>query len=545
MKKDVIKTESGNLVDIHKREIYGAEITITNDRISEIKRNDKQYDNFIIPGFIDAHIHIESSLLPPSEFARIAVKHGTIAAVCDPHEIANVMGVAGIDFMIKNAEDAAMKFYFGVPSSVPATTFETAGGAINLEDAENLLDRDEIKFLSEVMNFPAVCNEEKYIIDIINAAKERNKPIDGHAPGLRGERIKKYFSKGISTDHECTSLEEALEKLAQNVYILIREGGAVRNFEALKPLIKTHPDRVMFCSDDIYSEDIFNGHINLLVKRAIAEGNDLFDVLRIACANPTEHYKLDVGLLREGDLADFLIVNNLEDFIIEANYINGNKIYNSMYSLDGFKIIEPINNFKAEIVAPEDFRIPAKSDKIRVIELIQDQIETIASIRPARIVNGFAEADIENDILKITVLSRYAKAKPFTAFIKGFGIKKGAIAGSIAHDSHNIIAIGCDDESLCKAVNGIINLNGGLCAYDGNEEVYLPLRVGGLMSNLDIQTTSDLFKRINTKCTEIGSKLDVPFMTLSFMALLVIPELKISDKGLFDVLKFDFVDLFV
>jgi adenine deaminase len=539
----------GNLVDIINRKVQAAEVAVAKERIQSIKITSAHIDAslpYILPGFIDSHVHIESSMLVPAEFARLAVVHGTVATVSDPHEIANVCGMNGVEFMIENGKNVNFKFYFGAPSCVPATIFETAGAFLNSNDVNQLLKKDEIKYLSEMMNFPGVLMKNEEVMKKIAAAHKLNKPVDGHAPGLRGEEARKYIEAGISTDHECFTKEEALEKLNSGMKIIIREGSAAKNFEALIELLNDHPDKIMFCSDDKHPDSLANGHINQLCARAVAKGIDVFKVLKAACLNPVAHYKLNVGLLKKEDAADFIIVTDLKEFRVNATYING-----ELVAKDGLTLIQsvsskPINNFSAEKISAEDLKMhadtfPTSNEKIPVIEALDGQLITNKIFVYPKIENSELLSDIENDILKIVVVNRYASAPVAKAFIKNFGLKKGAIASSVAHDSHDIVAVGVNDESIAKAINLIINEKGGISCVNETDEKILPLPVAGLMSNDDGYKVAAAYTEIDRMGKALGSKLSAPFMTLSFMALLVIPHLKLSDRGLFDGDSFGFV----
>jgi len=537
---------TANIVDIINRKIFPGTVAVEDGKIKSIVKDDKlKPENYILPGFIDAHVHIESSMLVPSEFARLAVVHGTVATVSDPHEIANVLGVEGVKYMIENGSKVPFKFYFGAPSCVPATTFETSGATITAGDIRLLFEKYGLKYLSEMMNFPGVLNDFPDVMDKIKVAKEFGLPIDGHAPGLKGEYLIKYVSAGISTDHECFELDEAIDKIYNNMKILIREGSAAKNFDTLYKLVDARPDMCMFCSDDKHPDGLAVGHINELVKRTMARGSDLFNVLRIASLNPVLHYNLDVGLLSDGDDADFIVVDNLKDFNVLKTYIRG-----QLAAENGKTLIESVpaeqpNIFNAEKKDIYDFHISPSGKKLRVIEAYDGQLITNEIIADEKIENGCLISDIENDILKIAVVNRYQNAKPALGFIKSFGLKRGAIASSVGHDSHNIIAVGSSDEELCKAVNAIIEHKGGMAVVEGNSVEVLSLPVAGLMSTVDGYTVAEKYSNLNNKAKELGSNLHAPFMTLSFMALLVIPSLKLSDKGLFDGNKFEFVDLHV
>jgi adenine deaminase len=544
-----MQTISGNLIDLHKRKIYPAFIKVENGKILDIEtaKAEDVDEGFLLPGFVDAHVHIESSMLPPTEFARLAVVHGTVATVSDPHEIANVLGLKGVEFMLGNAEKSPLKFCFGAPSCVPATGFETAGAVLDAEAVARLLQNPKIAYLSEMMNFPGVLFEDKEVMAKINAAKVIGKPIDGHAPGLRGEAARKYFSHGISTDHECFTYEEGKEKAELGVKILIREGSAARNFEALWSLIQEFPELMMFCSDDKHPDDLIKSHINALVARAIEKGCDLFDTLRAACINPVEHYKLPVGLLRIGDAADFIRVKNLSDFEASHTWIDGELLAENGVSKLPYLIPDTPNQFAVLPKKESDFGLfsTEKMVEVKAIEAYDGQIVTGKKIATLRVENDLVKCDLEKDILKIVVVNRYAEnEKVAIGFVKGFGMKSGAIASSVAHDSHNIVAVGVDDISICEAVNAVIAAKGGVSAFDGKESKVLALPIAGLMSDADgyelAQTYSDLDHWTKTS---LGSTLRAPFMVLSFLALPVIPALKMTDLGLFDVEKFDFVNV--
>jgi len=537
---------SANIVDISNRQIYYGELIIENGKIKSIERKEGQSDLFLLPGFVDAHVHIESSMLVPSEFARMAVTHGTVATVSDPHEIANVMGIEGVYFMIKNGNKVPLKFNFGAPSCVPATNFETAGAVIGIEGIEEMMQNPAIKYLAEMMNYPGVLFEDEEVMSKIEMAKKYGKPIDGHAPGLMGEDAEKYISAGISTDHECFTYEEALGKLELGMKILIREGSAAKNFEALIDLLPKYADRMMFCSDDKHPDDLIEGHINQLAARAVAKGYDIFDVLQAACINPVEHYNLDVGQLKIGDAADFILVHDLETFKVNATYINGELVAENGKSLIQSVETEIINNFFLDKKSPIDFQLESKSDLIQVIKAIDGEIVTESFTAQAKLENGLAISDLENDNLKMAVVNRYENQKPSVAFINNFNLKKGAIASCVGHDSHNFIAVGTDDDSLCRAVNLIIENQGGISAVSEEEEKVLSLPIAGIMTNADGYETAKAYSEIDFFVkNNLGCTLTSPFMTLSFMALLVIPQLKLSDKGLFDAKEFKFIQVFI
>ncbi|WNH12803.1 adenine deaminase [Thalassobellus suaedae] len=533
----------GNIVDIENKRIFKGEITFKDGKILSIIEKAHSVETYILPGFVDAHIHIESSMLVPSEFARLAVTHGTVATVSDPHEIANVLGVEGVEFMIENGQQVPFKFNFGAPSCVPATTFESAGAVIDSDAIKRLLENPDIKYLAEMMNYPGVLFDDAEVMKKIVWAKHYNKPVDGHAPGLRGDEVTKYIHAGISTDHECFTYDEALEKLQKGMKILIREGSAAKNFEALIDLASEHFENMMFCSDDKHPDDLILNHINKLCARAVAKGIDVFKVLQMACVNPVKHYNLEVGLLEIGDFADCIVVEDLVNFKTLQTYINGTLVCN-----EGVSLIKPVafkilNNFNCSKKEVSDFKLESSVKKIRVIEALEGQLVTNELIEEALIVNGNLVSNIEKDVLKMTVVNRYNNDKPALAFIKNFGLREGAIASSVGHDSHNIIAVGVSDEAICKAVNLLIKNKGGICAVSNSEEKIISLPVAGIMSDKDGKTVGEDYAKLDNMAKQLGSTLHAPYMTLSFMALLVIPSLKLSDKGLFNGKDFKFTPL--
>lgn len=538
-----MKTIQGQIVDIQNQRIFSGEITINSGKIQSITEKEHDVKHYILPGFVDAHIHIESSMLVPSEFAKIAVKHGTIATVSDPHEIANVLGVKGVEFMIENGKKTPFKFNFGAPSCVPATTFESAGAVINSDDIKTLMANPDIKYLAEMMNYPGVLFDDDEVLKKIAWAKHYNKPVDGHAPGLRGDDVTKYINAGISTDHECFTYDEALEKLQKGMKILIREGSAAKNFEALIDLLPEHYQNMMFCSDDKHPDDLLLNHINALCARAVAKDIDVFKVLQAACVNPVKHYNLDVGLLQKDDVADFIIVEDLKYFKTIQTYINGELVFDNGTSLVKHVAFENLNNFDSEIKTIEDFKVESTAKQIRVIEALEGQLVTNQLTEEATILNGNLVSNTETDVLKMTVVNRYKNDEPALAFIKNFGLKEGAIASSVGHDSHNIIAVGVSDEAICKAVNLIIENKGGICAVSNTDQKIVSLPVAGIMSDKNAETIGHAYAELDAFAKQLGTTLNAPYMTLSFMALLVIPSLKLSDKGLFDGGKFEFTSL--
>lgn len=548
----------GNIVDIVHKQIFTGEVVVLNGKIDKIiPLPNLNASNYILPGFIDSHVHVESSMLVPSEFAKLAVVHGTVATISDPHEIANVCGMEGVEFMIENGKKVNFKFNFGAPSCVPATTFETAGAILNSDDVRKLLEKDEIIYLSEMMNFPGVLFKDAEVMKKLSIAWQLGKPVDGHAPGLRGDKAKQYIEAGlgegkvgISTDHECFTKDEALDKLKYGMKIAIREGSAAKNFEALIDLLHDYEDMIMFCSDDKHPDSLAVGHINQLCARAVAKGIDVFKVLKAACLNPVIHYKMQVGLLQINDSADFIMVENLKDFNVVQTYINGKLVAENGKSFIPSVAVNPINQFDCNTITEEQLKIKTseyliENDKIPVIEALDGQLITNKLMLPATIKNGYLESNVDADILKMVVVNRYHNAPIAKCFIKNFGLKHGAMASSVAHDSHNIVAVGCDDASLTKAINLVIKEKGGVSAVSNNgdgREMVLGLPVAGLMSANDGYKVADAYTEIDKMTKEhLGSTLIAPFMTLSFMALLVIPYLKLSDKGLFDGEKFEFV----
>ena len=533
----------GNIVDIQNKRIYKGEIHTKNGKIVAIKEVNHHVENYILPGFVDAHIHIESAMLVPSEFAKVAVTHGTVATVSDPHEIANVLGVKGVEFMIENGKKVPLKFNFGAPSCVPATSFESAGAVINEADIKLLMENPDILYLAEMMNYPGVLYDDAEVLAKIKHAKNNQKPIDGHAPGLRGKEMVKYISAGISTDHECYSYDEAKEKLANKMKVIIREGSAAKNFEALIGLLPEHFENMMFCSDDKHPDDLLLGHINQLCERAVAKGIDVFKVLQVACVNPVKHYNLQVGLLQENDFADFVVVNNLENFKVLETYINGKLVAKNGQSFVSSVPFELLNNFNTTTKKPADFKYSSTAQKINVIEVLDGELITRKIVAESLVENGNLVSNTQNDVLKMTVVNRYQDTIPAIAFIKNFGLKEGAIASSVGHDSHNIIAVGVSDEAICKAVNVIIENKGGICAVSSAKEKSIPLPVAGIMSEKSAIEVGRWYAELDEMAKAMGSTLRAPYMSLSFMALLVIPSLKLSDKGLFDGTAFKFMDV--
>jgi adenine deaminase len=532
----------GIIVDVLNRTQFKGEIIFENGVIKEVNHKADVPNQYILPGFTDAHIHIESSMLVPSEFAKLAVRHGTVATVSDPHEIANVCGIEGVEYMIENGKTVPLKFFFGAPSCVPATSFETAGAELNADAIDRLMARDEILYLAEMMNWPGVSNRDPEVMAKIESALKRNKPVDGHAPGLKGEKAKKYASAGITTDHECFTKEEALDKIQAGMKIAIREGSAAKNYDALISLLGEHPDKIMFCSDDKHPDDLIRGHMNELAARTLALGYDLFDTLNSFCVLPVQHYNLPVGLLRIDDSADFIVVDDLNSMQVKQTWIDGSCVFDNGKVLIETKTASIINNFKPYTVTAGDFSLKSQKSKHPVIDAFDGELITGKSEAELPVKDGFVQADPEQDIQKIAVVNRYRQEKPAVGFIRNFGIRDGAIASSVAHDSHNIIVIGSTDEQISRAVNLIMEAKGGISAVNDYEKKVLPLPVGGIMTNKPGEETGKAYEELDAMAKQLGSTLKAPFMLISFMALLVIPSLKISDKGLFDGESFTFLD---
>lgn len=538
-------TIEGQIVDLVHSRIYPGVVTVEDGRIIKIAEKDAvDSTQYILPGFVDAHVHIESSMLVPSEFARLAVCHGTVATVSDPHEIANVLGKKGIDYMIENGKKVPFKFFFGAPSCVPATPFESSGRTLNADDVEELMASPDIYYLSEVMNYPGVINKDPELMRKIDAAKRYNKPIDGHAPTVTGSQLRKYAEAGITTDHECFMLAGALEKIQLGMKILIREGSAARNFDALIPLMAMHPDMLMFCSDDKHPDELDDEHIDVLVRRAIALGYNVMDVLKAASLNAIRHYHLNVGLLQEGDDADFIVVDDLTKPVARQTYVKGIMVAENGMPMIKHMRAKALNNFKAKYIQAPDLIVPDNGKRIKVIRCFDGQLFTKSFLATPKVKNGAIMSNLKDDILKIVVVNRYKPTRPAVGFIKGFGLKRGALASSVAHDSHNIVCVGVTDNDILHAVNLLIEHTGGVASYCSTEMVAVPLPVAGLMSNEDGYLVAQAYQNANALAKRLGSKLYAPFMTLAFMALLVIPELKISDKGLFDVTQFSFTSNF-
>lgn len=534
----------GKIIDIFERRIFNAVICIKDGIIEEIAEVNTQQNHYILPGLIDSHVHVESSMCTPGSFAGAAVSRGTVAVVSDPHEIANVLGMEGIRFMIEDSEKVPVKFFFGAPSCVPATTFETNGAAIDSMMIDRLLSSEKIKYLAEMMNFPGVINENHEVINKIRTAKKYGKPIDGHAPGLTGEMLKKYVSYGISTDHECTTIDEAKEKIGLGMKILIREGSAARNLDGLKSLLLSDPEMIMLCSDDLHPEMLIGGHIDRLVARLISEGYDLFDVIKSCTLNPALHYNLNTGILKPGYPADFIVVDDYRKMNVLQTWINGEQVFNEGNSLFNYSGARKINNFNCTELRIGDIKTHAVNKKIRLIEAFDGDLFTRG--RVVEMCEDYpGKSYSSSDILKIVVKDRYSDSPPAVGFIKGFGLEKGALAGSVSHDSHNIISVGTNDTDITSAINEIIRLKGGLAVAINDNISSMQLDIAGIITDKPVQIVAEEYSVLSDMAKTLGSGFLAPFMTLSFMALPVIPELKMTDKGLFDVNQFSHVPLFV
>jgi adenine deaminase len=532
---------SGQIIDILRRRIFNGTVYINaKGRIERIEEESTAVKNrYILPPFIDAHVHIESTMMMPSEFAGVAVRFGVAGVVCDPHEIANVMGAEGIRYMIDNGKTVPFKFFFGLPSCVPVTSIETSGAVLDAAETDRLLADDDLYFLAEMMDYTAVVHRDPEVMAKIRSARAHNKPIDGHAPGLHGRELRAYSDAGITTDHECHTIEEAREKIRLGMNIQIREGSAARNFEALYPLINCFPDHTMLCTDDCHPDDLLGGYINDRVRRSIAKGLDLFNVLRAAIMNPVWHYRLPFGLLQAGDPADLIVVDDLRDFNVRQTYINGQLVFDQGEVRFTPPPLSPINRFRAGRITADAIRVAAPQSPerdIRVIEIIDKELLTTCCIETPTLRDGAVVADPERDLLKIVVLNRYVEnATPAVGFVRNFGLRRGAVANTVAHDSHNVIAIGADDASIVRAINAVVDHRGGIVAVDGDEVLAMPLPIAGLLSDQKAEVVAQQYQTLHQRVRAMGSPLTAPLMTMSFLALIVIPDLKICDKGLFDV----------
>ena len=553
---DLLLTNAG-IVNVFSGEIIPGSIAVAKGYIIGFgsypaKRVVNMKGRFVAPGFIDAHVHIESSMSCPTEFARSVLPHGTTTVAADPHEIANVLGAEGIGYMIDSSKDQPVNIYFTLPSCVPATDMETSGAKLGADDLLPFMDNCRIIALGEVMNFPGVICRDNEVLRKIEGMKKQIKPVDGHAPGLTGRDLYAYISAGIFSDHECTTEKEAKEKLNAGMHIMIREGTGAKNLEDLLPIINRQTARrVMWCTDDRHPHDIIKeGHIDYIVRSAIRMGLDPVIAIQMATINPAEYFGLNhVGAIAPGRQADLVVFSDIKNPVIEEVYFRGNLAAKEGKMLPEIKRPAPLN-IRSSMnidIAKIDFSIPALSRQARVIEVISDQIVTGQSLIKVAVSGNSAVSDIKRDILKIAVVERHKGThNTGMGFARGFGLKQGALASSVAHDSHNIIIVGTNDEDMKTALEAVVKMGGGLAAA-GNGKILaaLPLPIAGLMSLQPLKTIKEKLDNLINISREFGSSLSDPFMTLSFLALPVIPELKITDKGLVDVSKFRIVPLFL
>lgn len=560
-------------LDVLSNSIRPSEISIKNSFFDSVKILSEEnfipdFEGIVLPGFIDAHIHIESSMLTPGQFARIAVRHGTTSVVADPHEIANVLGIEGVDFMIENASMVPFDFYFSAPSCVPATIFETSGATLDHMDMEKLFMRDNVVALAEMMNFPGVINNDCEVLSKLDVAKKFNKPIDGHAPLLLGKDLDKYISKDISTDHECSKFSEAIEKKEKGMKIMVRDGSSAKNLEALFDFkdrinywknqdnfgyypnealekVLLNPIFDFIVSDDKDAGDLIKGHLNESIKKAKELELDIYELIKMVTIAPAMHYNLNSGGIIEGMKANFILVDNLDNLNVKKTYIGGELVFDNGKVLFDVPKIEDINNFKVNKKTSADFDVlyEGVEASVNIIKCFNGELTTEKIVDTLKTENNVLQSDLDKDIIKIANVERYGGNTIANGFIQGFNLKSGAVASSISHDSHNILVVGVNSEDMAKAVNCVIENKGGIAVVDKNYKKLLPLPIAGLMSNEDIETLSQTLDELEKAVKIRGSKLDSPFTTLSFMALLVIPSLKISNKGLFDGESFSFIDL--
>ena len=562
------------ILDVLTDSVYPARITIEDGIFKEIipihvtEETKIDVEGLMIPGFIDSHIHIESSMMTPAQFAKVAVRHGTTAVVCDPHEIANVRGIDGIEFMIENASTVPFNFYFAAPSCVPATAFETSGAVIDSDDIEYLLQKPEVVALAEMMNFPGVIGADEEVLRKLRIARKYNKPIDGHAPLVSGRELDRYIEQGIVTDHECSNFQEAIEKKQKGMKIMVRDGSSAKNMEALfdfseriehyknQDSFGIIPNEVLsrrlhspifdfIVSDDKNPKDLTVGHLNESVKKAVDLGIDLIKAIEMVTINPASHYGLDGGSIVTGSRADFIIIDNFNDFNILKTYIAGECVFDGENVLFDVEDVEVGNSMNVDKKSPDDFNVYFEGDEceVNVIECIDGDLLTKKTTARLITKNGVVQPDIFEDVLKIAVVERYGSNNVSNGFIKGFGLKKGAIASSISHDSHNIVVVGYSSERMAEAVNKVIDNKGGIAVVSEDFEDSLSLPIAGLMSNRDGFDIANKLLILHKMASALGCKLAAPFMTMAFMSLLVIPSIKISDKGLFDGDSFEFMDV--
>ncbi len=553
---DLLLTNA-QIINVFSGEIIPGEMAISDGLIVgfgqyEAKKVEDLNGRYVAPGFIDGHVHIESSMACISEFARAVVVHGTTTVAADPHEIANVLGLSGIEYMLQSAEEQPMNIYFTLPSCVPATDMETAGARLTAEDLKPFLNKDRIIALAEMMNFPGVIYRDPDVLAKISAARQQKKPIDGHAPGLEGPQLYAYISAGIQSDHECTTEHEAIEKLRSGMHIMIRQGTCAKNLQTLLPAVNEKTARrMMWCSDDRHPHDLIaEGHIDSIVYEAIQSGLDPILAIQMATLNPAEYFNLDhLGALAPGRQADLVVFSDLKKPVIEKVYSRGILI------AENGKILPTIQIPSAASVPPSmhvdlqkiDFAIPADKKQIRVIEIVPEQVITHQRIEEITVKNKQAVSDPSKDLLKMAVVERHSGSGNIgKGFVKGLGLKHGALASSVAHDSHNIIVVGTTDEDMRAALEAVVKMGGGLAAVsDARVRAELALPIAGLMSLEPVQRVRDQLDKLIEATHDMGTPLKDPFMTLSFLALPVIPELKLTDIGLVDVNKFEVVPLFV
>ena len=552
--------KGGRVLNIFTREITEAPVALLGSAIAGVgkgcSRGEEVLDlggGVVIPGLIDAHIHIESTLLLPAHFAAAVLPHGTAAVISDPHEIANVLGEAGVAFFMEAAENLPVDIYFMAPSCVPSTDMETAGGDLAPEQVERLLDHPRVLGLAEMMNFPGVINGDAAVAAKIAAAQRRNMPVDGHLPGVGGGELQAYIGAGISTDHECVSAAEALEKVSLGMKVIIREGSAARNLAALLPAVKTAGSRhFMLCSDDREAAELLSaGHMDEILRRAVALGCDPLDAVEMATLNPALHYGLSRrGAVAPGYRADLVVVDNLEDFKVKLVIKDGRVVAREGRLTAGLAH-HPVDESVLETVRLQrplqaaDFEIRAAHGAMPVMGLLPGQIITEKlMLEPLRSDTGAVRADPGRDLIKLAVVERHRRSGRVAAgLVKGLGLRRGAIASSVAHDSHNIIAAGVEEAAMAAAVNELARAGGGFVAVDGGSRVLslLPLPVAGLISPEPAERVAAALEEVTCAARSLGAAPQNPFLTLSFLALPVIPHLKITDRGLFDVDAFSFI----
>ena len=564
------------ILDVVTDSIYPARIAIEDGifkQVTPVTINEEtsvDVPGIMLPGFIDSHIHIESSMITPAQFAKIAVRHGTTSVVCDPHEIANVLGIDGIEAMIENAKKVPFNFYFAAPSCVPATPFETSGATLDSSAIEYLLKKDEVVALAEMMNFPGVISGDEEVLRKLELARKYEKPIDGHAPLLSGKDLDKYLEQGISTDHECTNVVEAIEKKIKGMRIMVRDGSSAKNMEGLfnmdegKKMVENSErfsliyrdvfEKKLFSpvfdfivSDDKHPDELVKGHLNLSIKKAISLGIDPFKAISMVTINPAYHYALDAGIIVEGARADFIVVDSLHDLNVLKTYVGGECVFDGKNVLFDAPEMKSHNSINASKKTAADFDMHYGGDEceVNVIECFDGNLLTRKATASLSVEDGIVQSDTSQDVLKIAVVERYGGNTVANAFIKGFGLKKGAMASSVAHDSHNIIVVGCDSEAMARAVNRVIDDGGGISVVCDDFTDSLPLPIAGLMSNEDAFDVAGKWGELYEKTVDWGCTLKFPFMTMAFMALLVLPSIKISDKGLFDGDSFEFMNVII